>query len=116
MIAVAALANLALSAYLGIPLRFLLAGFLAIVIAEAADTEVYGRIRRGWWVRVATSNAVSIPLDSLVFTLIAFAGTLSAAAIGEIVFADVLAKTVVGLLAAARLAQGRSPRPLRTAS
>lgn len=114
MIAVAATANLALSAYLGIPLRFLLAGFLAILIAEAADTEVYGRfINRSWLMRVATSNAVSIPLDSVIFTLIAFAGTLSAATIGEIVFADILAKTVVGLLAAAQIMQ-RGPRPLPT--
>ncbi len=104
MIAVAALANLALSAYLGIPVRFLLAGFLAILIAEAADTEVYQRfIERRWLTRVATSNAVSIPLDSLTFTLIAFAGTLSAAAMAEIIFADILAKGVVGLLVALRL-------------
>lgn len=104
MIAVAALTNLALSAYLGISLRFLLAGFLAIVIAEAADTEVYQRfIGRRWLTRVATSNAVSIPLDSVTFTLIAFAGTYSVATMTEIVFADILAKAVVGLLAALRL-------------
>ncbi len=104
MIAVAALANLALSAYLGIPLRFLLAGFLAIIIAEGADTEVYGRfVGRRWLTRVATSNAVSIPLDSIIFTLIAFAGTLGLAAMSEIVFADIVAKTVVGLLVAVQL-------------
>lgn len=104
MIAVAALSNLALSAYLGIPLRFLLAGFLAILIAEAADTEVYGRfVNRRWLTRVATSNAVSIPIDSITFTAIAFAGSMSLAAMSEIVFADILAKTVVGLLAAARI-------------
>ena len=104
MIAVAALSNLALSAYLGIPLRFLLAGFLAILIAEAADTEVYQRfVNRRWLTRVATSNAVSIPIDSVTFTAIAFAGSMSLAAMSEIVFADILAKTVVGLLAAARI-------------
>jgi uncharacterized PurR-regulated membrane protein YhhQ (DUF165 family) len=104
MIAVAALSNLALSAYLGIPLRFLLAGFLAILIAEAADTEVYARfVNRRWLTRVATSNAVSIPIDSVTFTAIAFAGSMSLAMMSEIVFADILAKTVVGLLAAARI-------------
>ncbi len=104
MIAVAACANLALSAYLGIPLRFLLAGFLAILISETADTEVYGRlVKRGWLTRVLTSNAFSIPLDSVTFTAIAFAGTLSVATMGEIVFADILAKTVVGFLAAAHV-------------
>lgn len=113
MIAVAALANLALSAYLGIPLRFLLAGFLAILIAEAADTEVYQRfIQRRWLTRVATSNAISIPIDSITFTAIAFAGTLSLATMGEIVFADILAKTVVGLLAAAHIVR----RDLRLAT
>lgn len=104
MIAVAAVTNLALSAYLGIPLRFLLAGFLAILIAEAADTEVYQRfIARRWLTRVVTSNAVSIPLDSVTFTVIAFAGTLSVSAMGEIVFADIVAKTIVGILAAVRI-------------
>ena len=104
MIFVAALTNMLLSFYLGILLRFLLAGFLAIVLAEAADTEVYQRfISRRWLTRVATSNAVSIPIDSVTFTVIAFAGTLSVAAMSEIVFADILAKTVIGLLAAAQL-------------
>lgn len=104
MIAVAACANLALSAYLGIPLRFLLAGFLAILVSETADTEVYGRLmKRRWLTRVLTSNAFSIPLDSVTFTAIAFAGTLSVATMGEIVFADILAKTVVGFLAAAHV-------------
>ena len=110
MIGVAALANLALSAYLGIPLRFLLAGFLAILVAETADTEVYSRlIERRWLTRVLTSNAFSIPLDSVTFTVIAFAGTLSVAAMGEIVFADILAKTVVGFLAAARVMRRAAP-------
>ena len=104
MIAAAACANLALSAYLGIPLRFLLAGFLAILVSETADTEVYGRLmQRRWLTRVLTSNAFSIPLDSVTFTAIAFAGTLSVATMGEIVFADILAKTVVGFLAAAHV-------------
>ena len=117
MIAVAALANLALSAYLGIPLRFLLAGFLAILVAETADTEVYSRlIQRRWLTRVLTSNAFSIPLDSVTFTLIAFAGTLSVATMGEIVFADILAKTVVGFLAAARVMRRAAPSTSPTTS
>ena len=104
LILVAAVTNLLLSFYLGIPLRFLLAGFLAIILAEAADTEVYQHfISRRWLTRVVTSNAVSIPIDSVTFTLIAFAGTLSLAAMGEIIFADILAKTVIGVVAAARL-------------
>ncbi len=110
MIAASACANLALSAYLGIPLRFLLAGFLAIVIAETVDTEVYSSlIKRRWLTRVLTSNAFSIPLDSVTFTAIAFAGTLSVATMSEIVFADIVAKTVVGFLAATRVLRRTTP-------
>ncbi len=117
MIAVAAGANLALSAYLGIPLRFLLAGFLAILVSETADTEVYGRLmQRRWLTRVLTSNAFSIPLDSVTFTAIAFAGTLSVATMGEIVFADILAKTVVGFLAAAHVFRRGAARTASAAS
>ncbi len=110
MILAAALLNLLLSASLGIPLRFLMAGFLAILIAEAADTEVYARLlQRSWPLRVATSNAVSIPLDSSIFTLIAFAGNpdFPLPVLLQIIFADILAKTVVGLLAAVRLLRPR---------
>ena len=106
MILAAAGLNLLLSASLGIPLRFLMAGFLAIIIAEAADTEVYGRLlQRSWPLRVVASNAVSIPLDSSIFTLIAFAGNpdFPLPVLLQIIFADILAKTVVGLLAAVRL-------------
>ncbi len=117
MITVAACANLALSAYLGIPLRFLLAGFLAILVSETADTEVYGRLmQRRWLTRVLTSNAFSIPLDSVTFTAIAFAGTLSVATMGEIVFADILAKTVVGFLAAAHVLRRGAARTVNPVS
>lgn len=115
MILFAAIANLLLSMYLGIPLRFLAAGFLAILIAETADTEVYGRLlARSWPLRVATSNAVSIPLDSTIFTLIAFAGN-PAFPLGvmvEIIFADIVAKTVVGLIAAVRIFRHMPTHPL----
>ena len=115
MIAVAACTNLALSAYLGIPLRFLLAGFFAILVSETADTEVYGRLmQRRWLTSVLTSNAFSIPLDSVTFTAIAFAGTLSVAAMGEIVFADILAKTIVGFLAATRVLRSTQRRAVST--
>lgn len=56
-------------------MRVFLASFLAIIIAESANTEVYEYYReRSWFGRVSRSNAVSIPLDSALFNLIAFAG------------------------------------------
>lgn len=104
MIAVAAVANVIMSYVLDVPLRFIVASFLAIVLAETADTEVYQRfIERRWLLRVAASNAISIPLDSTVFTVIAFAGTFTIATMTEIIAADILAKLVIGFMAAVRI-------------
>lgn len=86
---------------LDVPWRIIVASSLAILLAEAADTEVYHRLRRhGWYARVAGSNAVSIPLDSIIFTVTAFAGVFSVWTIVEIVWGDVVAKGAVGALAA----------------
>ncbi len=58
--------------------RIVLASLAAMVISELIDTEVYHlfvtRItRRFQWLRVLVSNAVSVPVDNLVFALGAFA-------------------------------------------
>lgn len=89
------------SIVLDVPWRIIAASCLAIVLAEGADTEVYHRLRAlGWYRRVAGSNAVSIPLDSLIFTVTAFAGVFSAMTIAEIVWGDIVAKTAVGAILA----------------
>jgi queuosine precursor transporter len=102
-IALAAFANVLMSALLGVPIRIILASFLAIVLAESADTEIYQRlIRRSWLVRVAGSNAVSVPLDTLIFTLIAFWGVegFPLPVIGSILVGDTLVKYGMGALVA----------------
>jgi uncharacterized integral membrane protein (TIGR00697 family) len=93
-----------------VPWRIIVASCLAILLAEAADTEVFHRLRNErWTVRVATSNAISIPLDSVIFNVVAFgailglAGVFPASMVIAIIVGDIIAKTVVGLLAAARL-------------
>jgi uncharacterized PurR-regulated membrane protein YhhQ (DUF165 family) len=89
------------SIVLDVPWRIIVASCLAILLAEAADTEVYHRLRsQGWYRRVAGSNAVSIPLDSIIFTVTAFAGIFSVWTIAEIVWGDIVAKAAVGTLAA----------------
>lgn len=103
MILLAAIANVALAAALGTPLRYVAVSFLSIVLAETADTEVFHRLRsRGWLRRVATSNAVSAPIDTIVFTVLAFAGEAFATAgwMTQVIVTDVLVKYASGLLAA----------------
>lgn len=57
--------------------RITVASIVAMVISELIDTEVYSwfvrRITtRFQWARVAVSNAVSVPLDNVVFAVAAF--------------------------------------------
>jgi uncharacterized integral membrane protein (TIGR00697 family) len=65
-------------AVLGPIWRIVLASLAAMVISELIDTEVYHLFvtrvtRRFQWARVLVSNAVSIPIDNLVFAVGAFA-------------------------------------------
>jgi uncharacterized integral membrane protein (TIGR00697 family) len=58
-------------------LRITVASILAEVVSELVDTEVYHwfvrRVTtRHQWARVAVSNAVSVPLDNVIFALGAF--------------------------------------------
>lgn len=100
-IAIAALANVFMSALLDVPLRIILASFLTILLAETADTEVYQRLLRyPWLVRVAGSNAVSVPLDTLLFTVIAFAGVLPTWEIVSLLFGETITKYAIGAIVA----------------
>lgn len=103
MILLAAVANVVLGAALGTPLRYVAVSFLSIVVAESADTEVFQRLKnRRWLTRVATSNAVSAPIDTIIFTLLAFWGESFATPgwITQVIVTDVLVKYLGGLVAA----------------
>ena len=109
-IALALTVNVVVAIWLDTPMRFIGASFLAILVSELADTAVYQRlIHRSWWTRVLASNAVSVPLDSVIFTLLAFYGAMSTREMAEIVFADVLAKFVIAAVFAIRLRRTAQP-------
>ena len=66
------------TAVLGPLWRIVIASLLAMVVSELIDTEVYHlwvtRVTvRYQWLRVLVSNAVSIPIDNLIFAIGAFA-------------------------------------------
>lgn len=68
----------AFSAILGPIWRIVFASIAAEVVSELIDTEVYHWFvtkvtTRYQWARVLVSNSVSIPIDSLVFAVLAFA-------------------------------------------
>lgn len=108
MIFTAAAANIITALSLETPLRYVLVSFAAILLSEAADTETYQRfIDKGWWTRVATSNAVSIPIDTVLFTVLAFYGAewATGAWMTEVIVTDIVVKLIVGFLAAVRIAR-----------
>ena len=79
--------------------RIVVASIVAQVLAELIDTEIYhlvmGRLgARHQWARVVASNAVSIPVDSVVFAVIAFAGNVPLSALVQIMWTNVLLKTL----------------------
>lgn len=100
-IVLAAIANVLMSAFLEVPFRIIFASFVAIVLAESVDTEIYQRLlNRDWLVRVSGSNAVSIPFDSLLFNLIAFLGVFPPLEITSIIVGEIIVKFLVGILTA----------------
>ncbi len=103
MIGLAAVVNVIVAAALETPGRFLIASFGAILLSETVDTEIYHRLRsRSWLMRVFSSNAISVPLDSIAFTVVAFAGEpgYDALVMAQIVQADLLFKFGIGALVA----------------
>jgi uncharacterized PurR-regulated membrane protein YhhQ (DUF165 family) len=101
MIMLAAVGMVLESLLLEVPWRIILASFIAIVLSEAADTEIYHQLlNRTWLQRVTGSNLVSIPLDSLLFNLIAFMGVFEPAMLVAIIFGEIVTKFTTGALAA----------------
>jgi uncharacterized integral membrane protein (TIGR00697 family) len=83
--------------------RIVIASILAEVISELTDTEVYQRwVRRMGermqWGRVLASNGVAIPIDSAIFVAVAFLGVLPGPVVGEIFWANVIAKGIVTIV------------------
>ncbi len=82
-------------------MRIVLASILTALIAELIDTKVYQLWTRGgrekWpqWTRVFASNSISIPVDSLMFPIIAFAGVLGAEGLQQMVWTNIIVKALV---------------------
>lgn len=80
--------------------RITIASVLSQLVAELVDTEVYrvwvDRItRRYQWMRVLVSNSISVPLDSLTFSFMAFYGTMPIESVWGIFWANVIIKMLI---------------------
>jgi uncharacterized integral membrane protein (TIGR00697 family) len=109
-------------AILGPVWRIVMASIAAEVVSEMLDTEAYHlwvtrvatrfSFARRQWLRVLSSNAVSVPVDSLIFSWGAFGGLLPAATVWSIFLSNVLIKgavTIVSLPGIYLVPEGRMP-------
>lgn len=83
--------------------RIVVASIVAEVVSELIDGEVYqawvNRYAGRWqWMRVLTSNAISVPLDSILFSVLAFGWALPWPVVWSIALANILIKFGVTLL------------------
>lgn len=84
---------------LGVVPRVVGASILAEMVSELIDTEIYHRIKHlAPWKRVLGSNAVSLPIDSLIFVSVAFAGTMPVAALISVMLGQILLKAVITVI------------------
>ena len=91
------------AAILGPVWRIVIASIIAEIFSELIDTEIYhlwqSRItKRYQWMRVLSSNAVSIPIDSLIFCWGAFGFLLPHDVVWSIFFANVIVKGAVTII------------------
>ena len=83
-------------------LRISLASIVAGTISELTDTQVYHIFvtkitKKFQWLRVLISNAVSIPIDTLIFVVIAFLGVLEIPVIIDIFIFNFMVKYAVSI-------------------
>ena len=83
--------------------RIVFASILAEVVSELVDTEVYQRwvqrmSGRYQWGAVLVSNGLAIPVDTAIFVAIAFVGVLPGEVVGEVFWANVIAKGLITIL------------------
>ena len=95
--------SVALGTLLTPELRFLLAAVLASVISQLVDTEIYTRWLQKFggehqWGRVLVSNAIGIPLDRILFLLIAFAGAMSGEELWTFFWGTTIVRLVFGII------------------
>jgi uncharacterized integral membrane protein (TIGR00697 family) len=83
--------------------RIVIASIIAEVVSEMLDGEVYqkwvdkyGRDKQ--WARVLVSNGASLPVDSVLFAVLAFAGTMPWSVVVSIIAANVILKFAFTLL------------------
>ena len=97
-------------------LRLVLGSVIAMTVAELINTFFYIVVRRKYgprrqWLRVLLSNGIAIPVDTLLFLLVAFAGRVPAAVIAEMFLANIFVKYAVTVASLGTIYLVKDDRP-----
>ena len=82
--------------------RIVLGSIVAMFIAEVVDSEIYQwyaeKFKKYHFMRVLTSNFISVPLDSVIVTLIAFYGVMPNSVLISITLVNIAIKYIITLI------------------
>ena len=82
--------------------RIIIASTVAMFIAEIADSQIYqwyaDKFKKYQFMRVLTSNFISVPLDSAIVTLIAFYGVMPNSVLISITLVNIAIKYIITLV------------------
>lgn len=82
--------------------RIVLASIVAMFISEVVDSEIYQwyaeKFKKYHFMRVLTSNFISVPLDSAIVTLIAFYGVMPNSVLISITLVNIAIKYIIALV------------------
>ena len=109
VIVVTALVNATAVLFNMFDIRILFASIIAFFISEIIDTEVYQKLlAKTWNYRVLVSNLISIPVDTVIFTLLAFFGIWDANTLIVVIAWDIVIKYITAALLIVTNKQGAS--------
>lgn len=84
--------------------RIILASIIAMFFSELVDTNIYQwyseKFKKYQFMRIITSNFVSVPIDSITVTLIAFYGTMPNSVLISITLVNIVIKYAITLITA----------------
>jgi uncharacterized integral membrane protein (TIGR00697 family) len=82
--------------------RITLGSIIAQIISELIDTEIFSLVykKMGDVTGVIFSNSVALIFDSVIFTLVAFLGSLPFSVVAQIIITNIIIKFVISVLSA----------------
>jgi len=83
--------------------RLVVASVIALLISELLDTHIYSLVRRRlgsrrMYLRTLISNGISVPVDTVLFIIIAFVGRYPTSVLLSMIIANIIIKYAVALV------------------